>query len=466
MPPPVTAAVFTGVWLAAFLVLIRWWELTARVPGLMLWTLIFLVIFVALARAVHGPAVRERQGDVWRPAAAWVGLIMAALLIHALVPTLRIGRAHLQMGTMIGVLDLAVPVWIMLRGLLQLWRGIPRVAVVAALPILLFLGTWMFVVRMPGQSWQGDLPPLTESERSVRDEIERHVNVLALQIGERNANRYDGLLAAERYLDSTLTALGYAVARQEFSVVGLSFRNLEVTIAGGRDSHEIVVVGAHYDTAWDTPGADDNASGVAVLLTLAGLMAGDRPERTVRLVWFANEEPPFFDTDRMGSRHYAARSRERGEQIVAMISLETIGYYTTEPGSQRYPFPFSLFYPDRGDFIGFVGNLRSADLVRRAIAIFRETMPFPSEGVASPGWIPGITWSDHASFWLSGYPAIMITNTAPFRNPHYHLPGDIPETLDYDRTARVAGGIAAVVRALAGSSPPHESAPRTTLHNR
>jgi Zn-dependent M28 family amino/carboxypeptidase len=152
----------------------------------------------------------------------------------------------------------------------------------------------------------------------------------------------------------------------------------------------------------------------------------------------------------MGSRHYADEARARADRIVAMLSIESIGYYNSEPGSQRYPFPLNLLYPDLGDFIGFVSNLRSGPLVRRAIARFRSAVQFPTEGAAVPSWVPGVWWSDHWSFWRQGYQAIMITDTAPFRNPFYHTPQDTPDKLDYGRIARVVDGLEAVVSDLAG----------------
>jgi Zn-dependent M28 family amino/carboxypeptidase len=151
----------------------------------------------------------------------------------------------------------------------------------------------------------------------------------------------------------------------------------------------------------------------------------------------------------MGSRHYATAARARNDQIVAMLSIESIGYYDTQEGSQRYPFPLNLAYPNVGDFIGFVSNLKNRSLLRRSIAAFRAHATMPTQGAAAPGWLPGIWWSDHWSFWREGYPAIMISATAPYRNPFYHTPQDTPEKLDYDRTARVVDGLAHVVRALA-----------------
>ena len=142
---------------------------------------------------------------------------------------------------------------------------------------------------------------------------------------------------------------------------------------------------------------------------------------------------------------YARRSRERAENIIAMVSLETIGYYSDSKDSQVYPFPFSLFYPNVGNFIGFVGNTSSRALVRRAIKIFRQDGSFPSQGVAAPGWLTGIGWSDQWSFWKEGYPAMMITDTAVFRYPYYHRRADTPEKVDYDRMVRVVSGLSPVI---------------------
>jgi Zn-dependent M28 family amino/carboxypeptidase len=150
----------------------------------------------------------------------------------------------------------------------------------------------------------------------------------------------------------------------------------------------------------------------------------------------------------MGSRVHAANARKRGEKIVAVLALETIGCYSDQPGSQQYPPPFSYFYPDRGNFIAFVGNLGSRSLLRDSIRIFRETTPFPSDGVAAPEFIKGIGWSDHWAFWQEGYPGIMITDTAPFRYPHYHEATDTPDKLDYERMARVVSGVVRVVGGL------------------
>jgi len=151
----------------------------------------------------------------------------------------------------------------------------------------------------------------------------------------------------------------------------------------------------------------------------------------------------------MGSLVYSNQAKKQNEQIMAMFSLETIGYYSDKEGSQRYPFPLGLFYPDKGNFIGFVSNFSSKSLLKRSISLFRQFGEFPSEGVIAPSWLPGVDWSDHWAFWENGYPGVMITDTALYRYPHYHSLYDVPENIDYDRLTRVVLGLAEVVKRLA-----------------
>lgn len=316
--------------------------------------------------------------------------------------------------------------------------------------VLIVVSSFLFFIRMPGSSFRGPLPPLTRQEQQSSELLEKHVQTLAGNIGPRNIWRPSSLSGTVAYLEKVLTDLGYDVCRHEFSAYEVTALNLEVEISGSLPGEEMVVVGAHYDTVSGSPGANDNGSGVAVLLELARLLAESRPLRTIRLVAFANEEPPFFFSQDMGSRHYAAESRRRGEKIVAMLSLETMGYYRDEPGSQHYPYPFSFFYPDSADFIGFVGNVRSRHLVRQAIASFRRHTRFPSQGIAAPSCFPGIGWSDHWSFWREGYPAIMVTDTAFYRYAPYHTFADTAEKLDYERMARVVTGLVPTLLDIAG----------------
>ena len=306
------------------------------------------------------------------------------------------------------------------------------------------------MIFMPGKSWSGPVPQLTAEEQLVRDKLQGHVEMLAQQIGERNVWNAEALDAAALYIRNTLEALGYPVAIQSFESRGMTVQNLEVELPGTTAPEEIVVVGAHYDSVPGGPGANDNASGVAALLEMARLLSGKSHARTLRLVAFVNEEQPFSYSEEMGSRVYAERSRQRNEQIKAMLSLETIGYYSDQPGSQQYPFPFNYFYPDTANFIGFIGNLSSWRLVRQSIDAFRASTAFPSEGVAAPERVTGVGWSDHWPFWRAGYPAIMITDTAFFRYQHYHQATDTPDKLDYQSLARVTRGLVDVAVELAG----------------
>jgi hypothetical protein len=323
-----------------------------------------------------------------------------------------------------------------------------RMLLLASVLPVLFLAIWFFTIRMPGATFSGPLPALTSSQQALVLHLRRHVQRLAGDIGERNEAHYAALSLAATMLDSVFLELGYTVRRQTYSARGRQYVNLEVEIRGATTPDEIVVVGGHYDTAFGAPGADDNASGVAAVVELARAFAGTTPRRTLRFVAFSTEEPPNFPSADMGSRHYADAAAARGERIVAMLSIESIGYYDVEPGSQRYPFPLNLAYPNTGDFIGFVGNLKSRPLLRRAIAAFRAHTPFPTQGAAAPWWVPGVWWSDHWAFWRKGYPAIMITDTAPYRNVFYHTAADTPDKLDYARMARVVTGLTAVVHDL------------------
>lgn len=318
------------------------------------------------------------------------------------------------------------------------------------------IGLWLLMIRMPGSSYAGAFE-LSGTETVSARRLERDVRILAREIGERSVWNPLGLAAAATHIEQVLAGLGYTLASHSYESHGQTVRNIEATRSGTSRPGEVILVGAHYDSLMGTVGANDNASGVAGVLETARLLAGQHFPRTLRFAAFVNEEPPHFNVGEMGSQYYAKSAAQRGDAIVAMFSLETIGYYSDAPGSQQYPFPLSLFYSDRGNFIAFVGNIASRRLVRRSLEVFRETTQFPSEGIASPGWIPGVSWSDHASFWPYGYPAIMVTDTALYRYPHYHTAGDQPEHIDYARTARVVTGMARVVSELATKGTMDES---------
>ncbi len=325
------------------------------------------------------------------------------------------------------------------------WR---LAATLSAIFLAVALGVFM-IIKMPGKSHTGALPPFSEKELGVAARLRGHVSALSGDIGTRSLASPDALEAAASYIENTLASMGYEYARQEFTVYKHTVRNISVELPGDERPDEILVVGAHYDTVPGTPGADDNASAVAGLLELAREFRDEKTPVTLRFIFFVNEEPPFFKTSQMGSLHAAMESKARGESILAMLCLESIGIYSDEPGSQEFPSPLGLFYPDTGNFIAFVSNWRSRELLYKSIETFRDTTAFPSEGLVALLPITGTDWSDHWSYWQAGYRAIMITDTALFRNNYYHTSLDTTDKLDYERTARMVAGLGTVARALA-----------------
>lgn len=287
------------------------------------------------------------------------------------------------------------------------------------------------------------------------DEISRHVRTLALDIGERNVWRYPELQRTVAYIEAELRNSGYTPTRQTYDVSRLPVSNVEVTRPAAPNQaadhpDEIIVIGAHYDTVTGCPGANDNATGVAALLELARRFRRVEPQRTIRFVAFVNEEPPFFQTAQMGSLVNANAARARGDRIVGMLALETMGYYADAGGSQQYPAEeMRGLYPDVGDFIGFVANTESRDLLERAARVFESRSLVPLQAAALPAALPGTGWSDHWSFWQAGYPAMMVTDTAPWRYPWYHTPDDTPDKIDFERFGDVVDGLELVIRALA-----------------
>ena len=279
--------------------------------------------------------------------------------------------------------------------------------------------------------------------------LRTHVQRLAGDIGERNMFHPQALSRAAAYIQQTWQIQGYSVERQEYQTRGETIANLAVSRAGTDPLAGIIVVGAHYDSVVGSPGANDNGTGVAALLEIARQLTARKLCRTVHLVAFVNEEPPFFKTASMGSRVYAKMARARGDDIRAMLCLETIGYYSDAPDSQHYPPLFNLFYPERGNFIGFVSDFRSRSLLKQAVAAFRVASDFPVEYLSTFSFIPGVDWSDHWSFWREDIPAVMVTDTAPYRYPYYHTSLDTVDKVSYPQLARVTDGLLAVVTALA-----------------
>jgi len=287
----------------------------------------------------------------------------------------------------------------------------------------------------------------------TRRDLQAHVEKLAKTIGPRHMGDPDRLNAAVKYIESTLgpANLGYRVERHTYKVGGVDCHNIVLNMlsTGSDRVHEIVLVGAHYDSVATTPGADDNASGVAAVMSLAQAFANTKHERSLRFVLFTNEEPPYFQTSDMGSLVYAKECKKRGDQIVAMLSLETLGYYATAKGSQKAPAGLEGQIPDTGNFLAVVGNVTSTPIVETFKNWFARNSTLPLTGMALPASIVEQGWSDHWSFWQEGYPAVMVTDTALLRNPHYHQPTDTAETLDYERFTQAVKGLEGVIQELA-----------------
>ena len=329
-----------------------------------------------------------------------------------------------------------------------------RMSLLAVLLILAIAaagyGALHYMTSVPGRPHIGALPPLTPEEAALAASLKRHIATIAAH--EHNVAHYDELEKVARYIETALASLGYAVGRQEFLTDGKPVRNIEVAVeaAGASADPEVIVVGAHYDSVFRSPGANDNASGAAAVIELARLLRDlDAVGRKrIRFALFVNEEPPYFRTEAMGSLNYARALAQRNERVAAMYSLETIGFYSSEPGSQVYPAPFGLIFPDRGDFVAFVGMLGSRALVWETVRSFRSHTAFPTIGGVAPGFIPGIGWSDHWAFAEQGFQAVMVTDTAPFRYPHYHRASDTADKVDAEKVARVVKGIERVIRDL------------------
>jgi hypothetical protein len=328
-------------------------------------------------------------------------------------------------------------------------RFMSLILIVAAVLIAVAGSLVWYSIVFPRQPFRGPLPPLSSEEADLSRRLNAHVTAVAGRA--HNLDLYADLESAARHIEATLTDLGYAPQRQEYVERGRSVRNIEVVIepSGSGGDVESYVVGAHYDSAGFSPGANDNGTGVAATLELGRLLRDLKPrESRLRLVFWVNEEYPFGKTERMGSYLHAKALKERGERVIGAISLETIGYFSDETGSQLFPSPFNLVYEDRGNFVAFVGLPGSRSFVHQAIGAFRRHTAFPSIGGVAPDFIKGIGSSDHWSYHQMGYPALMVTDTAPFRNPQYHKTTDLPDTVDYQSLARVTKGIERMLREL------------------
>jgi hypothetical protein len=306
-----------------------------------------------------------------------------------------------------------------------------------------------YMTWMPTADFEGDEREIEFESSGLEVRLREHVVRLSKSTVGRNIIFADNLTPARNYIAKQFTNMGFNPRYQSYEIEGDEYSNIIVDIPSSVKGAPVLIVGAHYDSVENSPGANDNASGVAALIEIGRYFSGKQPlHNHLRLIAFANEEPPFFHTDAMGSMVYAKTLSARDEIILGMISLETIGYYSDKKDSQKYPRLFDQFYPDQGNFLSFVGNFHSRNFLTSSIKLFREQSKVPSEGVVSPVFVPGVGWSDHWSFWKADLNAIMVTDTALYRYRHYHETSDTPDKLNYEYYAKVVFGLYKVVEGL------------------
>ncbi|MEW6332788.1 MAG: M28 family peptidase [Thermodesulfobacteriota bacterium] len=317
------------------------------------------------------------------------------------------------------------------------------------LPVLLVAAFLLYsVLKVKGTPSIVFQPATGTKERMLY----RHVEELSVTIGSRSVFEYDRLLAAKEYILASLRGMGHTPVLQDVPYQDRTYSNIIVTLPGKTRPGDVVVIGAHYDTVGGSPGADDNASAVAVLLEMARRLKDHPPDRTLKLLFFTLEEPPVFRTESMGSFVYARDARNRQERIRAMVCLEMLGYYSDREGGQSFPLPFmSLLFPSTPNFIAVVGNFASRSLVNAVSDSLRAGCSVPVETLTTLGFVPGVDFSDHRSFWKMGYPAVMVTDTAFYRNPNYHRETDRIDTLDFNRLSALLEGLVAMAKDLSRS---------------
>jgi len=307
---------------------------------------------------------------------------------------------------------------------------------------ILLLGGWLYT----GQPTRRRNRPSALNADAAQ--LRRHVEMLSITFHPRNCSHPGNLDLCAAYIAKHFEAAGAQVCAQSFQASQKTYRNVIAHFPGRDPSAKRFIVGAHYDSCWETPGADDNASGVAGLLELARLIGLHGSRCPVELVAYTLEEPPYFRSQYMGSYVHASRVPDP-ENVRAAVVLEMIGYFSGRLGSQWYPLPFfHLFYPSRGNYIAVVSELKQRRIVKAFKAGMKGATPMPVYSVNAPRWIPGIELSDHRNYWPFGMEAFMITDTAFLRNLAYHQRGDTADRLDYTRMGQVAVAVYEAIQAV------------------
>ena len=277
--------------------------------------------------------------------------------------------------------------------------------------------------------------------------LQAHVRMLSETLSPRSWDDEENTAQVADYLAAHLKPHAAEYDELVYDPKHGGVRSRVLVARFGPDTDDVLVVGAHYDAWGSLPGADDNASGVAVLLELAPVLAANPPRSRVELVAWPNEEPPHFLSIDMGSAQHARALKARGKRVRA-VSLEMLGYFSDAPGSQTFPMPLlKLFYPSTGNFIALVGKFGEGGMVREWKRAMRGGSDLPVFTINAPRFVPGIDFSDHAAYWDEGFEALMVTDTSFYRNDRYHTERDTWDTLDYARMAKVAQGVACAISA-------------------
>ena len=313
--------------------------------------------------------------------------------------------------------------------------GISIIASVLAISITSIFVVWI-VVAQPTS-----LKNTPSNKKIDAGKLEKHVRVLSEQYHPRDYKHVENLDKCAAYILEHFRIAGATKTFiQTFDIYGKTYKN--VIARFGSDKRERIIVGAHYDSFTDTPGADDNASGVAGLIELAYLLGKTRVQGYIELVAYALEEPPFYATNQMGSAYYAESLAKENIDVKLMISLEMIGYFSDKKKSQLYPMPLlSLLYPGTGNYIGLVSNLENREITKWLKSSMKGTTDLPVYSINAPSLVVGVDYSDHRNFWNKGYKAVMVTDTSFYRNASYHKESDTAEHLDYNRMGKVVVGI-------------------------
>lgn len=277
------------------------------------------------------------------------------------------------------------------------------------------------------------------------ERLQEHVRHLTVTIGERSVGIPENLEKTAVYIESFYREIELPVRKESYHYRDFNVSNIVAKVDFSDNPSKCYLIGAHYDSVWGTVGADDNASAIAVQLETARQLRSELGKKEldlrVKFVSFPLEEPPTYGTRHMGSKVYAKKSKREKERIDGMLCLEMVGYTCLQPGCQSYPFPLMFMnYPKVGNFIGIVGNFRSKGFTNSLFKAFQKNQDLPVIKLTVPfgGWaMPSVRLSDHAPFWDQGYKAVMITDSAFYRNPHYHQTSDTMDKLDFQFMAEL-----------------------------